>query len=216
MMKKITRLALLAVAAAFLVAALPACSSGSGGEGDTAQSGTGGGGGTGGSGGGGAGGSGGSGAGGTKTYVLDATVAAVPADYEKETDISLVADGLTFTFNSSKEGTTGETYNHKNRYNMGGRMTSGNNYIGFTTTGAGSVVVHFYNNGSSAGGRHAVFITDKPEDATKPDTRAIVGAEATVASSNDDITTTFTFDAAGKYYVGGDAGIYITKLEVTF
>ena len=37
MMKKLSKLALLAAAAAFLVAALPACSSGSGGEGDTAQ-----------------------------------------------------------------------------------------------------------------------------------------------------------------------------------
>ena len=99
---------------------------------------------------------------------------------------------------------------------MGGKMTSNKNYIGFTTTGAGSVVVHFYNNGGTGGGRHAVFIADKPEDVTKPDTRAIAGAEATVNSSSDDITTTFTFDAAGTYYVGGDSGIYITKLEVTF
>ena len=64
MMKKLSKLALLAVAAAFLVAALPACSSGSGGEGDTAQgsggSGTGGGGSGSGSGGSGSGGGGGS------------------------------------------------------------------------------------------------------------------------------------------------------------
>ena len=45
MMKKITRLALLAVAAAFLVAALPACSSGSSDDDDTTQGGGGGGGG---------------------------------------------------------------------------------------------------------------------------------------------------------------------------
>lgn len=60
MMKKLSKLALLAAAAAFLVAALPACSSGSGGEGDTAQ---GSGSGTGGSGTGGGGSGSGSGGG---------------------------------------------------------------------------------------------------------------------------------------------------------
>ena len=214
MMKKLTKTALLAAATAFLLAGVTACftsvndddSSTGGTTGDTTS-----GGGTTSSGGGTS-----SGGSGTKTYTLDATIAAVPADYTAETDITLTADGLTFTFNSSKEGTSTGTYNHNKRYNMGGRMVAAKNYIGFTTTGAGSVVVHFYNNGKDAGGRHAVFITDNPEDVSKPDTRAIAGSEATVASSNDDITTTFTFDAAGTYYVGGDNGIYITKLEVTF
>lgn len=97
------------------------------------------------------------------------------------------------------------------RFNCGGSLQkAGKNAVIFTApTGATSVEVHFYNNGGTAGGRH-LQIAEYSDSTISPTT----SAEATVAGSSDDIVTTFSITAGTKYSLGGDNGLYITKIVI--
>ena len=98
--------------------------------------------------------------------------------------------------------------------NLGGAVSTSKNYIKFTTKTTASVTVRFFNQGQE--GRHAKIMN---ADSNKEE----IGSEATAKFSNNIsdpntdtnvLETTFSNLPTDTYYLGGDNGIYITKVIV--
>ena len=189
MMKKITKLALLAVAAAFLVAALPACSSGSGGEGDSGTNNTPSTGGTSGTTGGTTGGNTGGGGASTGSWNFKARNDTVPvganawdATTALTADVELDADSGTGTFVVLSGA--------KAKYNNGLQFSNGQSAKNlFNITGTGSVSIE-YNAPSAATTDKPFFLYADGDEANK----------VTATSGSPSGTYTVTISGETKFY----------------
>ena len=137
--------------------------------------------------------------------VSTATFADVVVDStsKNQTIGSCTIDGLKFEISENKGKQLPDTQNKLSVINLAGNVATDKNYVKFTTTGDAKVTVSFFH---GTAGRHAKIIT--ATDST--------GQTGTEATTNDKAikTTEFSLTGADTYYLGGDNGIYITKIVV--
>ena len=147
--------------------------------------------------------------GGSVEYVLDLategiTFENVVKDGTNPTTGDITINGLKFDISGNKGKDLPDTQNSLKVINLGGQVSKTKNFVKFTTTKAASVTVMFFNGTAD---RHAKIISEN-------DSTGQTGTEATTADKEVK-TTTFTLSDAGTYYLGGDNGIYITKITIT-
>lgn len=116
----------------------------------------------------------------------------------------ITINGLKFDISGNKGKDLPDTQNSLKVISLGGQVSKTKNFVKFTTTKAASVTVMFFNGTAD---RHAKIISEN-------DSTGQTGTEATTADKEVK-TTTFTLSDAGTYYLGGDNGIYITKITIT-
>ena len=213
MMKKITKLALLAVAAAFLVAALPACSSGSSDDDDTTQ----------GSGGGGTGGSGGGGGGSVElTFPLsikptqDGSTPEYPSadgsDLSSATQFVFTSP-IAYTVCTKKKFDTGKINTGSgtetvSRWNLGGGLKTNdgkyNQYMKFDSAPSAKMTVTFFNTNVD---RTLTVVSGTTE------TVGTVKTTKTDGTNGDLMSETFTVTKGSEVYLGATAsGIWVTEI----
>lgn len=139
-------------------------------------------------------------------YVLDvanATFEHISKTSGNPTTGDITINGVKFEISENKDKDLPDTQNSKKVINMGGKVSKEKNYIKFTTTGEATVKVTFF--GSTAD-RHIKIISET-------DSTGQTGTEATTKDKKE-YTTTFNLSDEGTYYLGGDNGLYITKVSV--
>lgn len=128
----------------------------------------------------------------------------VVKDGTNPTTGDITINGLKFDISENKGKDLPDTQNSLKVINLGGQVSKTKNFVKFTTTKAASVTVMFFNNNDD---RHAKIISET-------DSVGQTGLESTTADKSVK-TTTFNLTDAGTYYLGGDNGIYITKITIT-
>lgn len=142
----------------------------------------------------------------TETYTLDVSTAEftdIVKTSGQPTTGSCTINGLQFDIVENKDKNLPDTQNNTSVINMAGSVSTEKNYVKFTTTKAATVTITFFQSNAD---RHAKIIT-------ATNSTGQTGSEATTSDKSVK-STSFALPSAGTYYLGGDNGIYITKIVV--
>ena len=111
-----------------------------------------------------------------------------------------------FSFFVKAKNAVPNTQNSLPVINMGGVVSTENNYVKFTTTGAATVKVTYFQGGA---GRYCKIIGADGKDVASDETDKTTADKALH-------TGTMSISSAGTYYLGSaNSGIYITEVSVT-